>query len=370
MQETIAHIGSEFECENIDSGEWEQVAPGLYRLKIVMVNVYFVGESADNWILVDAGLGKCAAMIMDVAEDIYGEGAVPRCIVLTHGHFDHIGALEELVKEWNVPVYAHPLELPYLIGLSEYPPADPMVGGGLMALSSFMYPRNPIDLGERVQRFPDDRSVEGMDEWIILETPGHSPGHVSFFRASDRILIAGDAIVTTKQESAFSVMTQKQELHGPPSYFTPDWDAAEQSVKKIAMIKPSIVAAGHGIPMQGDELDEQLKELAEHFRDLAVPHHGRYVDSPAVADIAGVVHVPPAVGPSPKLLTGVAVAAAAGLAVALFMNRKKLLGDSEKVTDDEIRFDRRDVVPPAGYQIPATNSRQAHSLTEGSHRNN
>ena len=64
-----------------------------------------------------------------------------------------------------------------------------------------------------------------MQGWRWIFTPGHSPGHISLFRDSDRTLIVGDAFVTTKQESLMSVMTQRMEMHGPPMYFTPDWPA-------------------------------------------------------------------------------------------------------------------------------------------------
>ena len=73
----------------------------------------------------------------------------------------------------------------------------------------------------------------GLPGWRVIETPGHSPGHVSLFRESDGVLIAGDAFVTTKQESLLAVMTQRQELRGPPMYFTCDWDAARESVQKL-----------------------------------------------------------------------------------------------------------------------------------------
>ena len=45
-------------------------------------------------------------------------------IVMTHGHFDHVGALEDLAEEWDTPVDAHPLEHPYLDGKASYPPGD------------------------------------------------------------------------------------------------------------------------------------------------------------------------------------------------------------------------------------------------------
>ena len=52
---------------------------------------------------------------------------------------------------WDVPVYVHPAELPFVTGQSSYPPPDPTVGGGFMAWSSFIYPKHPIDLGARVR---------------------------------------------------------------------------------------------------------------------------------------------------------------------------------------------------------------------------
>ena len=67
---------------------------------------------------------------------LFGHGNRPAAILLTHGHFDHVGALKTLAEEWDVPVYAHTLELPYLTGRSSYPPPDPSVGGGAMAAMS------------------------------------------------------------------------------------------------------------------------------------------------------------------------------------------------------------------------------------------
>src|SRR5215207_2933833 len=131
----------------------------------------------------------------------------PAAIVLTHGHFDHIGALHTLLHKWDVPVYAHRLELPYLTGQSSYPPPDPTVGGGAMAAMSRFYPRGPYNFEGRVQPLPVDGSVPGMPGWRWIHTPGHSPGHVSLFRDADRLLLAGDAFVTQRQESLLAVLS-------------------------------------------------------------------------------------------------------------------------------------------------------------------
>lgn len=132
-----------------------------------------------------------------------------------------------------------------------------------------------------------------MIGWRWIHTPGHAPGHVSFFRADDRILIAGDAVSTTKQESVFSVLTQRQELHGPPAYFTIDWEQARHSVATLASLKPLVVAAGHGEPMQGDDMPEALASLARNFNLWARPRRGRYVTTPALTNEQGIVSLPP-----------------------------------------------------------------------------
>ena len=253
---------------------WE-VAPGVIGLRTLFVNVAYISLSPTEWILVDAGLGMFAGSILKTATDRFG--VPPLAIILTHGHFDHVGTLKELLEEWKVSVYAHPLELPYLTGQRDYPAPDPSVGGGLMAVISPLYPHRSIDLGSSVLPLPADGSVPGMSDWRWIHTPGHSPGHISLFREQDRVLVSGDAFITVKQESALAVVTQHQEIHGPPMYFTTDWAEAEASVRTLAQLNPSSVLTGHGLPMDGRALSEQLTKLSEHFKEMAVPEQGKFV---------------------------------------------------------------------------------------------
>jgi len=154
-----------------------EVVPDLACLPLSLVNLYFVGLSGAEdrtWALVDAGLGYAKQKIARAAAVRFGRRSRPVAIVLTHGHFDHVGALPALAEEWDVPVYAHELELPYLTGRSSYPPPDPAVGGGMMSFLSRLYPRGPIDLGDRVRALPSDGSVPGMQGWRWIHTPGHA----------------------------------------------------------------------------------------------------------------------------------------------------------------------------------------------------
>lgn len=258
----------------------QQVTEDIFLLKFTIVNLYIVGKPTgknSKWILVDTGLSHSSKAILEEAHKLYGESCPPQAIILTHGHFDHVGSVIELSDHWQVPVYAHSLEMPYLTGIKDYPPPDPAVDEGLVAKMSPMFSWEGINLGHRVHVLPEDGSIPGMPDWQWIHTPGHTPGHISLFRSKDRVLLAGDAIVTVKLESILSVLTKKQEVKGPPAYFTTDWDAAEKSVKHLRELKPALLISSHGLPMKGRELEESLGDLAMHFHTETVPEHGRYV---------------------------------------------------------------------------------------------
>ena len=255
-----------------------EIVPDVAYRQLAIVNVVFVGaENAGdgNWVLVDAGLIGSAPAIRSAAQSRFGGRGRPACIVMTHGHFDHVGALETLASEWDVPVYAHAAEHPFLSGKQSYPPADPSVGGGLMARLSPLFPTSPVDIGSRLYDLSSDHTVPFMPDWKWIHTPGHTPGHISLWRARDRVLIAGDAFITTRQESVYSAVTQAPEMHGPPMYFTPDWVSAKNSVRELAALSPETIITGHGAAMQGEPMRRALSELAATFEQTAVPPNKR-----------------------------------------------------------------------------------------------
>lgn len=297
------------------SAALQQVAADVARLPIIFVNAYLVGE-ADGWVLVDSGLPGTAVRTRRAAEDRFGRNARPAAIVLTHGHFDHAGSALQLAHHWDVPIYAHPLELPYLTGRSDYPPGDPTMGGAIAQMSR-LFPSSGYNFGDRVLALPADGSVPELPGWRWLHTPGHTPGHVSLFRNEDRFLLAGDAVTTMDLDSWAAQVTREPEIDRPPAPMTPDWQAAERSAQQLAALRPRVVAAGHGIPMAGDTVTAKMDAFVRHF---PVPRHGRYVGNPVVADETGVVRVPP---PVPDPLPGRLALGAVAAGLLLAARRKR-----------------------------------------------
>ena len=261
------------------------VAPDVAYLRCAIVNVAFLGEpNSAGWVLVDAGIPGVAERIARAAQERFGTDAKPAAIILTHGHFDHVGSLLQLASLYDVPIYAHPIEFPYLTGQAAYPPPDPTVGGGMMSLLSPLYPRQPIDVSHWLKPLPADGSVPHLPGWKWILVPGHTPGQVALWREADKTLLPADAFITTAQESAYAAVTQKPEMHGPPMYFTQDFEAAASSVRALAALKPELVVPGHGQAMQGVAMRTALEELARDFEQVAIPNHGHYAAHPAHAE--------------------------------------------------------------------------------------
>lgn len=258
-----------------------EVTSDLLCYTTQIANVIFYGKTGEeDWVLIDAGMPKSGKKIVEVASARFGPNRPPKAIILTHGHFDHVGGLIDVLEEWKeVPVYVHELELPYITGQQDYQKPDPSVEGGMIAKMSFLFPIKSIDIGNRAHVLPADYSVPSMPGWKWIPTPGHSTGHISLFREADHALIAGDAFVTVKQDALYKVYKQELEVNGPPVYLTPDWESAEQSVQILAGLKPELTITGHGEPVtDASWLQMKLEELANNFKEMAVPEHGKFVD--------------------------------------------------------------------------------------------
>ncbi|KIO61003.1 MBL fold metallo-hydrolase [Caldifermentibacillus hisashii] len=275
-QENQTMDGKFIPMTSLTNGLVQQVAEGVFSYTIQIVNIAMVRTSND-FVLIDTGMPESEKKIFEIVEEIFGENAKPEAIILTHGHFDHVGSIEKLLTQWDVPVYAHPLEIPYLTGQKNYPDPDGTVEGGLVAKISPMFPNEGVHLGNHVKPLQDNGELPHLSEWKWIHTPGHSDGHISLFREKDRTLIAGDAFITVKQDSLAKVLVQEREVNGPPRYLTTDWQLAKKSVEKLAALHPRVAVTGHGLPMEGEELEQGLTKLVNEFDTIAVPDYGKFV---------------------------------------------------------------------------------------------
>ena len=261
---------------SVNSGKLREAAPDVAYYTNQIVNLVMIGQPGGDWVLVDAGMPKSGSVILEAARERFGNRP-PLAIILTHGHFDHVGSITDLVLEWNVRVYAHPMEIPFLTGQQAYPEADTSVEGGMLAKISHLYPNEPVDIHEALEMLPPDGSLPFLSGWQWVHVPGHSPGQVALFRPADRLLISADAVITVQQDSMYRVLIQDKEVCGPPVYLTTDWDTAYESVQRLVQLDPQILVPGHGTVMEGEALRSGLQKLVRDWNEVAVPSHGKWV---------------------------------------------------------------------------------------------
>jgi glyoxylase-like metal-dependent hydrolase (beta-lactamase superfamily II) len=274
------------EHRNIGVGLYCEVAPDVYGMEvgegITRANIYFV-RSGSSWVLIDTGLANCGQLIQRTAESLFGARARPASILLTHNHPDHAGSAVELARMWDCPVYVHPDEMPYvaienLATIEKY--ANPLDRWIILPMLRMM-PRERVaamlsgsSIKEVVQAFDPRAAVPNLPDWECIPTPGHTPGHAAFFRMSDRVLIAGDAVVTVELNSIWGFLMwglgrHKQRVSGPPWYSTWNWKMAKESVAHLARLEPYVLATGHGAPMSGGEIARELRAFANRFSGSA-----------------------------------------------------------------------------------------------------
>lgn len=261
-----------------------EIAKGVWRLSVYGANVYFLRSEA-GWVLVDAAWpwGNCSGIIRGAAESLFGPGVAPTSILLTHLHPDHDGAALELARMWRCAVHVHADELPL---------ARAVAMGDLAGIE-----RNGNELDRRlivpllrvmpkrgrathtpmlvdVAHVLEPSEVPGLPEWTWVATRGHTPGHVAFFRAADRVLLAGDAVLTVDAGCVagyirWALGTRPRRAWAAPAFTNWSHARADASLAVLAALEPHVLASGHGAPLVSNAALE-LYTLAER-----TARHGR-----------------------------------------------------------------------------------------------
>jgi glyoxylase-like metal-dependent hydrolase (beta-lactamase superfamily II) len=254
-----------------DAMPWK-IAPDVYCLGPsgwTQTNVYFV-KAESSWTLIDAGWAGDGDWIERAARLLLGDTARPGAILLTHCHPDHSGAARYLAGLWSCPVYMHPSELPIANGdfaamQASAGPLDRCVVLPFMRLVGTRR-REAIlaasRLGDVGRTIDPGAVVPSLPGWECIATPGHTPGHVAYFRRQDRVLVSGDALATFKINSVWGLLLARDGLSGPPWYTTWNRDAAGRSIRILADLNPYVLAGGHGRPLVGGQTAAVLRSFA------------------------------------------------------------------------------------------------------------
>jgi hydroxyacylglutathione hydrolase len=221
----------------------KQLAEGLYQLHgrpRNAINVYLAGD-----VLIDAATRQAERRIVRQLE-----GHTLAAHALTHAHPDHQGSSHAICERFGVPLWCGQGDVPAM----ETPGAivNPKAPGWLNRVQARYWtgPPHPV---ARVLHEGDE--VAGF---TVLETPGHSAGHVSFWRESDRVLIVGDVL------GNMHFITGVPGLHTPPDLFTPDPARNRDSARRLAALEPALACFGHGAPLRNPgKLADFVARLAQ-----------------------------------------------------------------------------------------------------------
>jgi glyoxylase-like metal-dependent hydrolase (beta-lactamase superfamily II) len=214
----------------------EQISGRIWALKtwaIFPIQMWVVKEEA-GVTLVDAGMPFMAKGILRFIETL--DAGPLRRILLTHGHTDHVGAIRTILKQHDVPVYAHPTEIPYMEGKLPYP-------GRKKAVSSL-----PPGLAQPLPAQADGQ-LQPIAGLLPLLTPGHSPGHIVYYDAKERILLAGDLF-----------NAKRGKLRKP--MFTFDMPLALESSRIVQELDPLRLEVSHG-----GSVFRPAQQLADYWKE-------------------------------------------------------------------------------------------------------
>ncbi len=199
-----------------------QLAQDVWQIPLTPrdgINAYLIGD-----VLVDSGVKQSAGKVLGAVT-----GHAVAAHALTHAHVDHAGSSKRVCETLGVPFWVGAADVEHCESGSPPTGSEPL---------------------RRFGRFPSitpDRALREGDEvagFTVLDVPGHSPGHVAYWRESDRVLVLGDVF------NNMNLLTTRVGLHAPPDLFTPDPARNRESMRRLAALEPALALFGHGPPLR------------------------------------------------------------------------------------------------------------------------
>lgn len=192
------------------------------------INVYLVGD-----VLVDAATRRAGGRILRQLR-----GRTISTHVVTHAHPDHQGASHEVCEALRLPLWVGEQDAPAIEDgrIAERQPRHPI---NRVINRFWTGPPHPV-----ARRLREGDEVAGFE---VIDTPGHSVGHISLWRETDRTLICGDVFTN------IDTLTGLPGLHEPKPFFTPDPARNRASMRRLAELGPALVCFGHGRPLRNPQ---------------------------------------------------------------------------------------------------------------------
>jgi hydroxyacylglutathione hydrolase len=220
-----------------------EIAPDVFQLPLMprnAVNAYLLGD-----VLVDTGMRTSAGKLREALK-----GRTLKAIALTHAHGDHGGSARKLASELDLPVWVGAVDRA-ATETGKAVKKAPYDGPGIRIVAGMLgdFPGVPV---ARELREGDELTAG----FTVLDTPGHSPGHVSYWRESDRVLICGDVFFN------MNLLTTVPGLRQPPGPLTYDPAQNRASERRLAALEPRVAGFGHGPVLEGDAAERLAKLVA------------------------------------------------------------------------------------------------------------
>lgn len=237
---------------------YSQVAPGVTRIQRAGVNCYLI-EAEDGLTLIDGGLPDMWRLLVRALRSLGAEPGDLRAVLLTHGHFDHVGMCERLLRDYHRRPHVHVADLelarhPYRYNRQRSPLTYPLRHPKALPVLGAMTAAGALWV-EGVKAKPDVQPGQPMDvpgRPVPIWTPGHTDGHCALHLPDRSVVFTGDALVTLDPYTG---------LTGPrlvARAATSDVEANMMGLAKLTATKAEIVLPGHGLPYR-DGVDPAVR---------------------------------------------------------------------------------------------------------------
>lgn len=233
-----------------------ELTDGVWQLPALipnLINQYLIATPEGD-VLIDAGTRWARRRILKALA-----GRKLALVALTHAHPDHQGAAAAVCQAFGVPLACHEADADVIEGKAPMQPRGLIVG-----LGERLWAGPPHPVARRL------REGDHIGEWQVIHTPGHTLGHVVFFRERDRVAIAGDLVRNA------SLRTDTASFREPPRFFCADADLNRLSIRKLVELAPRLLCFGHGPPTRQADACELLGRVgtARSLTEAILPAAG------------------------------------------------------------------------------------------------